>query len=248
MSDAQTEEISSDDVANIKRFYDDVYHQHAGQSPQRPNAHLLRLHKKLGIAAGSHVLDVACGAGEWLQVCSGKGSQVAGVDLSSKAINVCRERIPNGVFFDQPAEQLPFADNTFDVVTCLGSLEHFVDPQTSLREMVRVAKADAIFCILVPNADFLTRKVGLFRGTYQVAAKEVVRTLDEWNSLFASSGLHVDRRWRDLHVISRAWITQGSPLLWPVRAAQALALAVWPLRWQYQVYHQCTATKAADAR
>ena len=250
MSEGQPDKISRDDVADIKRFYDDIYHQHAGQTAQRPNSHLLGLYNTLGITAGNHVLDVACGAGEWLQICHSKGAHIAGVDLSSKAISVCRQRLPEGMFFDQPAEELPFEDGTFDVVTCLGSLEHFIDPQSSLREMVRVAKADATFCILVPNADFLTRKIGLFQGTYQVAAKEVVRTLEAWNLLFESSGLQVDSRWRDLHVISRDWITQGSPLLWPVRAAQALALAVWPLRWQYQVYHRCSAlpNKSDDVR
>lgn len=47
--------------------------------------------------------------------------------------------------------------------------------------------------------------------------------------------------WRDLHPLSRHWICHGNVPAWPIRAAQALALAAWPIGWQYQVYHYCRA-------
>ncbi|MCB1706403.1 MAG: methyltransferase domain-containing protein [Halioglobus sp.] len=228
------------DIREIKTFYDSVYHADAHAS-QNNEGHYQRLFRKLGMHKGSQVLDVACGTGGWLKVCHDHGTGVSGVDLSDNAIKVCRQLMPSGTFHAQPAETLPFEDDTFDLVTCLGSLEHFVDPHNSLREMVRVAKPDATFVILVPNKDFLTRKLGLFGGTYQVDAKEVVRTLDEWQSLFQSAGLDVAERWRDLHVINRHWITKGRIYTWPFRLAQSLLLAIWPLKWQYQVYHRCLA-------
>lgn len=165
------------------------------------------------------------------------GAEVAGVDLSEKAIEACKENLPNGEFYACPAENLPFSDNEFSVITCLGSLEHFLDPLSALQEMMRVAKEDATFVILVPNKDFLTRKMGLYSGTYQIDAKEVVRTLDEWDTLFQDAGLSVQGRWKDLHVLSWQWISTGSWYAIPFRAAQAVALAVWPLKWQYQVFH-----------
>jgi SAM-dependent methyltransferase len=121
----------------------------------------------------------------------------------------------------------------------LGSLEHFVQPVMALEEMRRVARDDAKFVLLVPNADFLTRKLGLFRGTYQVDAKEVVRTLEAWNAIFAEAGLVVDERWKDLHILSWAWIRKGRWFMLPFRLLQALVMPLWPLRWQYQVYHLC---------
>ena len=57
--------------------------------------------------------------------------------------------------------------------------------------------------------------------------------------LFEQAGLRVTRKWKDLHVLSWSWITMNGWLPAPFRALQALALAVWPLRWQYQVYHLC---------
>lgn len=233
------------EVDEIRTFYDSVYYADA-----RPAAspallrHYSRLHQRMGLGSGSAVLDVACGLGEWLKVCEDKGASVAGIDLSEKAIDVCRQVMADGEFHAQAAESLPFADNRFDLVTCLGSLEHFVDPVGSLREMVRVAKPDATFLLLVPNKDFLSRKLGLFGGTYQVDAKEVVRTLPEWEALFDAAGLRVTDKWKDLHVLDPDWIARGNPITWPVRAAQAAVLPLLPVRWQYQVYHQCVIVEA----
>ena len=176
-------------------------------------------------------------SGCWLV--KNEGAIPYGVDISEKAIAVCKSTMPEGQFYIQPAESLPFEKNMFDLVTCLGALEHFVNPGQALKEIVRVAKPDAKILILVPNADFLTRRLGLYSGTNQAQVSEAVRSLQEWNKLFEKSGLVVKKRWRDLHVLSGSWILSGKWHLIPLRAAQALALAIWPLRWQYQVYHLC---------
>lgn len=233
------------DLEEIREFYDDVYYSGASAAgaSQIPR-HYFRLFKRLNINRGANVLDVACGTGEWLDACAGEDCSISGVDLSGKAIAVCQERLPQGKFYAQPAETLPFDDDSFDVVTCLGSLEHFVDPVSSLKEMARVAKADAKIVILVPNKDFLTRKLGLFGGTYQVDAREVVRTLQEWDALFVAGGLSVAERWKDLHVLNLGWIKKGKIHAWPLRALQGLLLVIWPLRWQYQVYHRCVVSSS----
>ncbi len=199
----------------------------------------LSLAKKIGIHENQHVLDVACGTGQWLYTVSQQGAIPYGVDLSDKAINLCQSAMPSGHFHTCPAEQLPFDDKQFDIVTCLGSLEHFIDPATALTEMSRVAKEQAKFVLLVPNADFLSRKLGFYKGTAQTAAKEDVKTLVEWQRLFENNGFSVIDKWKDLHVLNRQWITAGYWYTIPLRLLQALALLCWPLMWQYQVYHLC---------
>ena len=236
---------SDPDLEEMKSFYDGVYYADADK-PLQGNAHLERLCSKIQVTAGEKVLDVACGLGEWLHVCHTVGAQVAGVDLAEKAIEYCDKHMPDGDFHAGPAEQLPFPDNTFDVVSCLGSLEHFVDPVIALKEMARVATPNARILILVPNADFLTRKLGLFGGTNQKDAKEVVRTLAEWAALFRAADLGVTTRWKDLHVLSWQWISLNGWLAVPARALQALLLPVWPLDWQYQVYFLCEQNRNND--
>ncbi len=234
------------DIERIRAYYDDVYYKDAGGGDGSVRSHYRRLSGRLRIGRDARVLDVACGTGEWLRACVDRGAEVAGVDLSPKAIEVCKERLPKGTFHATPAEELPFEDERFDLVSCLGSLEHFVDPQAALKEMQRVAKPGAKFLILVPNAGFLTRRLGLFGGTDQVQAKETVLELDAWEALFSESGLNVVDRWRDLHILSWRWLRNRKLYRQPYLLLQGLLLAVWPLRWQYQVYFLCEAQESRD--
>ncbi len=225
-------------VATTREFYDSVYYRDAGKVRPIP-AHLRRLAKKLGPWHGLRVLDVACGTGSWLAATAALGAIPAGVDISQKALDVCRRALPYAALHCCPAEQLPFGDGQFDFISCLGALEHFSDPRAALSEMVRVAKPSAVFILLVPNSGFLTRRLGLFRGTAQVQVLEQARSLGEWKELFEAADLKVVHRWRDLHVLSPSWVFRGPWFGWPLRLAQAVALPFWPLSWQYQVYHLC---------
>jgi SAM-dependent methyltransferase len=226
----------------VRDFYDRVYYD-GRAAPAVVPGHLRRLARRFQPWSEKKILDVACGTGLWLRATAALGSVPAGVDISRVALCACREALPHSDLHCRPAEKLPFADEQFDFVTCLGALEHFLDPISALREMVRVATRDAQFLLLVPNADFPPLRMGLYGGTTQATVREEVRSLKGWQELFQSAGLIVVKRWRDLHVLSASWITSGPWYLWPVRLAQALLLAVWPLSWQYQVYYLCARTK-----
>jgi 2-polyprenyl-3-methyl-5-hydroxy-6-metoxy-1,4-benzoquinol methylase len=228
--------------SKIRRFYNQEYY--AGiNDPQKLPRHYRSIARRLGAAARGNVLDVACGAGEWLALLRSFGARIHGIDISEKAIEICRKSLPDGEFHCGPAEQLPFESASFDLVTCLGSLEHFIEPENALREMMRVAKPDASFLLLVPNSRFLTRRLGLFGGTQQTRVREVVRSPQEWTALFESVGLVVQERWRDLHVLSADWVFRRGIWRAPLRFAQALALPFWPISWQYQIYHLCVRTQ-----
>ena len=227
------------DTAALRDFYDRVYYANATVSANI-RAHYRNLARKLQPWKGVRLLDVACGTGQWLGAAAALGAIPAGIDISERGLDVCRKTLPCADLHCGSAEQLPFEDGCFDVISCLGALEHFLDPATALREMVRVAKPGARFILLVPNLGFLPLRFGWYSGTQQADIREELRTLTEWRELFSSAGLEVRHRWRDLHILSPTWIFRGSWYAWPVRAAQALALPLWPLEWQYQVYHLCT--------
>jgi SAM-dependent methyltransferase len=205
--------------------------------------HLRRLALRFQPWKGRRLLDVACGPGVWLRAATELGAVPAGVDISQIALDACRRALPQAELYCGPAEQLPFVDRTFDFVCCLGALEHFLDPESALREMVRVARTDAQFLLLVPNADFPPARFGLYGGTSQSSVHEELRSLAGWQKLFESAGLAVVKRWRDLHVLSAEWINLGPWYLRPIRLTQALMLPIWPLSWQYQVYHYCRLRK-----
>lgn len=91
------------------------------------------------IARGNKTLDVACGEG-WIEKLS---PETVGVDIS---INALRRAKENGAKYlvCASAEKLPFADNSFDLCICAGSLEHFVDPQKAVTEIARVSKIQVL--------------------------------------------------------------------------------------------------------
>lgn len=222
----------------IKQFYDNEYFTDARDHDALP-WHYCHIADRLGDVHEQHVLDIACGTGKWLELMSIRGAFVSGIDISELAVGACRRRLPNCDVRLGVAESLPFDDGAFDLITCMGSLEHFLEPERALREMIRVAKLDARFLLLVPNAGFLPRRFGWYGGTHQIKVREVVRTLDAWHALFESCGLHVVSRWRDLHVLSWEWIAREGWRKVPLRLIQALALPLWPMAWQYQVHHSC---------
>lgn len=226
------------DHNEVRSYYDNVYYKGLGGGNEA-SPHLCRLAACIGLLKGRELLDVGCGGGYWLMAAAARGAKPVGIDISEAAIEFCRGHLPQAELQCGPAETLPFGNNRFDVVTCLGSLEHFLDPEAALREMVRVAKPRATFLLLVPNADFLPRRLGLYGGTEQASVHEEVHTLVEWEGLFNSVGLNVMKRWRDLHILTWSWVVRGKWYLWPFRAAQALMLPLWPISWQYQVYYLC---------
>jgi len=223
---------------NLRKFYDSEYYAGSQGSSVLP-WHMKMVANRLVLRPGTKVLDVACGTGEWLEELKNHGADIAGVDISERAISHALERLPDATLKRSTAEDLPFESGQFDLVTCLGSLEHFIDQPKSLLEMRRVAADGARVLILVPNAGFLTRRLGLYQGTQQVRIRETVRTIAEWKEMINGAGLAPVALWRDLHMLSIQWLRKGPVINYPLRVLQALALTVWPIAWQYQVYFLC---------
>ena len=99
------------------------------------------------------ILDIGCGTGLNNELLSEFG-QVWGTDRSEHALNFSRKRgIENLVLSN--AEDLQFADESFNLVTALDVLEHVDDDLQALSEIWRVTKADGLFVITVPAYGFL---------------------------------------------------------------------------------------------
>jgi ubiquinone/menaquinone biosynthesis C-methylase UbiE len=74
-----------------------------------------------------------------------------GIDLSAKLIELAKTRFPEQTWIQADRLKLPFADNTFDVVTMFETLEHVEDPRATIQEAVRVCKAGGQLLVSVPN-------------------------------------------------------------------------------------------------
>lgn len=185
----------------------------------------------LGASSGERLLDVACGPGLVLAAARDRGIVPSGIDLSGEAIALAQRLLPGVDAQVGNAEALPFADATFDHVTCLGSLERFLDRGRALREMRRVGKPGARFCFLVRNASTLVWRLWRERlHRREVQGHQDARTLAQWRELFLSHGFAIER------VLPDQWPRQRLRQLLPWRRprpgrAEPVAGSLLPLRW-----------------
>ena len=104
-----------------------------------------------------------------------------------------------------PAEHLPFAEGSFDVVACRVAAHHFEDVRAAVKEMARVARN----LVLVSD--------NLFAGDDAEEADQVrdpshVRnyTAEEWRSFFAAAGLEVEQAHMYVHpVLLEPWLERA---------------------------------------
>ena len=99
------------------------------------------------------ILDVGCGTGANLKMLAAYG-RAEGVDISQQAIDFCHERGLDSVKLGA-IEQLPYENNSFEIVTALDVIEHLDDDVAGLREIRRVLRPDGRVLLFVPAFMFL---------------------------------------------------------------------------------------------
>jgi ubiquinone/menaquinone biosynthesis C-methylase UbiE len=109
--------------------------------------------RKFSLDGVKSILDVGSGAGQivkhLLKYAPGD-ARIVGIDLSPEMLRRARQRLRSDrpEFFSADLTHLPFADGTFDCVTCGYVLEHLPDPRTGLRELYRVMTPGARMLLL----------------------------------------------------------------------------------------------------
>ncbi len=181
----------------IKDWFDQTYRT-KGEGYLRPVAAYEIFGTLIDPGVESRHLDVACGPGLMLQALTRQDVQLHGVDISSEAIRQCRLNVPEADVLEANAEDLPYEDNTFDSITCIGSLERMLDRQKVLAEQYRVAKPGARLCYMVRNAENLTWKY-LWKplGLQNTKGHQDALTLKEWKDIFGRAGLKTEAIYPD---------------------------------------------------
>jgi ubiquinone/menaquinone biosynthesis C-methylase UbiE len=144
------------------KFYDE-YHRASDEDgpdhPVRRKTHQIFLGwlRELAPAQGSRLLDLSCGLGYFLKAARDYDAslKVEGLDHSAYAVRHARALVPQAKVRVGDAMKQPYPANSFDLVTCIGSLEHYPDPEKGLAEIHRVLKPGGKAFIYVPNLFFL---------------------------------------------------------------------------------------------
>jgi demethylmenaquinone methyltransferase/2-methoxy-6-polyprenyl-1,4-benzoquinol methylase len=122
----------------ISPSYDRVNRLMTFNADQRWRRELIR---RLRVGPGDLVLDLACGTGDFAEICRKAGATAVGLDFSRGMLNAANRRFPGlGIFVQGDALRLPFADGTFTAAVSGFALRNFVAIPPVLDELARVLK------------------------------------------------------------------------------------------------------------
>lgn len=152
---------------------------------------------QLSLPVGSTLLDVACGEAQLPLAARRRGIRAYGVDLSEVGMARGLAGGLNPGLAAADGEALPFPDGSFDLVTNIGSLEHYVRPLQGVVEMARVLAPSGRAAILLPNTFGLRWNVlyAWRHGDPHDDGQPLQRygSRGQWQRLLAAGGLAVER-------------------------------------------------------
>lgn len=198
----------AEDQDGVQDAYDHIYDTNAIRHLDSFYQWILKLVRP---QPGKRLLDIACGQGILAQMAAAMAVESHGFDLSFSAVRAgvgspAHLIVANG-------EQLPYPDATFDYLTNIGSLEHYVNIDVGVREMARVLAPDGQAWILVPNTFGLGNILYAWHNGRTADDGQPIQryaTRYEWQDLLEENGLRVARtvkyeRVRPLSLTDTLW-------------------------------------------
>ncbi len=122
-----------------------------GQIAQFTSGEAANFVRRIGISAQANVLDVACGTGNTAIPAARIGAAVVGVDISTNLLEQAKKNAATEQleirFEEGDAEDLPFPDQSFDVVLSMFGAMFAPRPQKVAAELLRVCKPGGIIAM-----------------------------------------------------------------------------------------------------
>jgi SAM-dependent methyltransferase len=145
-----------------------------------------------GARAGRRVLDVGAGTGALTAEMVRRGAEVVAVEPSPEFVAALRSRFPELEVHETAAEQLPFADDSFDLAVAQLVVAFMADAPAAIREMARVAHTVAVCMWGVEEVEMFAaigRTAQAIGGSYAEQGARRYRKPDELRDLLAGAGL-----------------------------------------------------------
>ncbi len=155
---------------------------------------------------GERALDVATGAGHTALALAPHVSEVVAYDitpqmLAETARNAAERGLANVVIRQGAAEQLPFSDASFEIVSVRQAPHHFADAARAIREMARVAKPGGRVIIVdsrSPEDPILDRELNHIEKLRDPSHVRSYRP-SEWRTMVTTAGLRIDSEELDFY-------------------------------------------------
>lgn len=138
------------------------------------NFHLDHIERLLK-TSDKNILDIGCNAGDFLVHARNRGWSIAGHELNTSAIKVCKEK---GIeILSEDLNDTINSKRKFSAVTFFGVLEHLIHPKEVLGQAYCLLDSGGVLAVLVPNID------GLATRTLQERSRtfDGIEHLNFWN-------------------------------------------------------------------
>jgi 2-polyprenyl-3-methyl-5-hydroxy-6-metoxy-1,4-benzoquinol methylase len=216
----------------IASLYDDAYFRGEGFDPGarytgEDDAHMRRsvsailqsLQDALGTVRGKRILDVGCGGGSLVHALCDTGASARGIDSSSEAIRICRERSIPAIAGDLSSSELDGV--RFDAITAIEVIEHVTSPTAFLERIRDLLEPGGIAFIGTGNWELVRRVRGtpyiMPEGHLYYFTPQTLRAYFAKVGFAEAPGVH--RLWFVARAAARL---RAEPLTWPlVRLAAA---------------------------
>lgn len=160
--------------------------------------------ERAGNIKNKKVLDVATGEGHTALAFAKAGAEVTATDLLPEMLTAAKTFIESESYYLEyciaAAEDLPFAANTFDVVTCRIAAHHFADPYRFLSEVYKVLKPHRLLLLndnIAPEPPELGKVVNHIEKTREPSHVKAY-TVQVWIKWLTNTGFDINylSRWQ----------------------------------------------------
>ncbi len=140
--------------------------------------------ERANIGSGIRVLDCGCGAGRFARMAADRGAIVAGIDAAQELVAIAAERTPEGDFRVGDLEALPWADDSFDVVTGFSSFQFADDKTPALSEARRVTRRTV--AVVIPTRAAESGIAAVFKPLLPLFSPDALESMKQ-SGMFALS-------------------------------------------------------------
>lgn len=192
--------LGATNAEDVGKFYDGIYDRSNGAAfieDREPILNLLRKYTKPrsfnSLVREFDLLDAGCGSGQFIKEVLSKGILIGdeirctGAEISDRAFNASCQLLMNQkvpLYKFRIEELFPKLSNNFDYITCLGVIEHTMNPSACFASLMGCLRADGILLITVPiqfNDCF-----SALRNEPNQRTNERFATIEEWLEYFGN--------------------------------------------------------------
>src|SRR5438128_4521077 len=139
---------------------------YAGHRMDLRESRIRKLLRLLGGETPGRLLDVGCAGGELAALLVARGWRVAGAEAEPALVEAARARGIDARAVDLDRAPLPWPAGAFEAVVAAEVIEHVVDTDHLLAEMVRVLRPGGVLVVTTPNLASLENRLRLLLGRY----------------------------------------------------------------------------------